>query len=127
MPSTAALASASIGQVHAARLKDGTSVVVKVQHPHIVERIRNGDRTVAQLVAALYRGLDPRLLGFACVLVVVTGILFSIIPAVQTARGSLSPSLQQGGRAGIGGRAFTRDALVVGQIAVALMLLAVAG
>jgi ubiquinone biosynthesis protein len=35
------LASASIGQVHAARLKDGTSVVVKVQHPRIVERIRN--------------------------------------------------------------------------------------
>jgi ubiquinone biosynthesis protein len=36
-----ALASASIGQVHAARLKDGTSVVVKVQHPRITERIRN--------------------------------------------------------------------------------------
>src|SRR5262249_31784485 len=35
------IASASIGQVHAARLKDVTSVVVKVQHPRIVERIRN--------------------------------------------------------------------------------------
>ena len=71
--------------------------------------------------------LDPGLLGFACLLVVVTGILFSIIPAVQTARASLTQALQQGGRAGIGGRAFTRDALVVGQIAVALVLLVGAG
>lgn len=43
------LASASIGQVHAARLKDGTSVVVKVQHPHIVERIRNDLEILAGL------------------------------------------------------------------------------
>jgi putative ABC transport system permease protein len=71
--------------------------------------------------------LDPSLLGFACFLVVVTGVLFSIIPAVQTARASLTRALQQGGRAGIGGRALTRDALVVGQIAIALVLLVGAG
>jgi len=35
------LASASIAQVHAATLFDGTRVVLKVQHPRIVERIRN--------------------------------------------------------------------------------------
>lgn len=34
------LASASIGQVHAARLADGTKVVVKVRKPGAVERIR---------------------------------------------------------------------------------------
>lgn len=34
------LASASIGQVHAARLKNGAAVVIKVQHAGIVERIR---------------------------------------------------------------------------------------
>lgn len=34
------LASASIGQVHAARLKDGTAVVVKVQHAEIERRAR---------------------------------------------------------------------------------------
>jgi ubiquinone biosynthesis protein len=33
--------SASIGQVHAARMPDGTKVVVKVQHPHIESRIRD--------------------------------------------------------------------------------------
>lgn len=34
------MASASIGQVHRARLQDGTDVVVKVQHPDIESRIR---------------------------------------------------------------------------------------
>src|SRR3954469_491756 len=34
------MASASIAQVHGAILKDGTCVVVKVQHPHIESRIR---------------------------------------------------------------------------------------
>ncbi|MEO8076132.1 MAG: ABC transporter permease, partial [Acidobacteriota bacterium] len=71
--------------------------------------------------------LDLRVVEFASLLVAATGILFSIIPAVQTARASLTQSLQQGGRAGIGGRAFTRDALVVVQIAVALVLLVGAG
>jgi ubiquinone biosynthesis protein len=35
------LASASIAQVHRATLKDGTQVVVKVQHPGIEDRIQN--------------------------------------------------------------------------------------
>jgi ubiquinone biosynthesis protein len=35
------LASASIGQVHRARLADGRPVVVKVQHPGIERRVRN--------------------------------------------------------------------------------------
>ncbi|MEE4174506.1 MAG: AarF/ABC1/UbiB kinase family protein [Xanthomonadales bacterium] len=36
-----ALASASIGQVHRATLRDGTRVVVKIQHDGIRERVRN--------------------------------------------------------------------------------------
>jgi predicted permease len=71
--------------------------------------------------------LDPQVLGFALLLSVATGILFSIVPACQTARGSLSRALQHAGRAGIGGRALPRDGLVVAQIAVALVLLVGAG
>jgi predicted permease len=71
--------------------------------------------------------LDLRLLGFAALLALVTGVLFSIIPAIQATRVSLNQTLQQGGRAGIGGSAFARDALVVTQIAVALALLVGAG
>ncbi|MDQ3334739.1 MAG: AarF/ABC1/UbiB kinase family protein [Myxococcota bacterium] len=38
--STTPLASASLGQVHAAKLRDGTEVVVKVQYPGVAEALR---------------------------------------------------------------------------------------
>lgn len=47
-----AAASASIGQVHFARLKDGTRVVVKVQHRGIEDKIRS-DLEIMQGLAAL--------------------------------------------------------------------------
>jgi ubiquinone biosynthesis protein len=42
-----ALASASIAQVHAATLRDGTSVVVKLQRPDVARRVRQDIRTMA--------------------------------------------------------------------------------
>lgn len=48
----APLASASIAQVHAATLKDGRQVVVKVLRPGIAERIRD-DISVLKMVAAV--------------------------------------------------------------------------
>ena len=72
--------------------------------------------------------LDSRVLAFAAVASLVTGVLFSLLPALQAARTSQADTLQQAGRAGVGaGRTFTRDVLVVGQVAVALVLLAAAG
>ena len=47
-----ALASASVGQVHAARLIDGTDVVVKVQHAGIEEKVRS-DLSLMAAVAGL--------------------------------------------------------------------------
>jgi predicted permease len=73
-------------------------------------------------------GLNPTLLLFTFGLSIVTGVVFSLVPAVQISRASLNDGLRQGGRAGIGGRrAATRDALVVGEIAAALVLLVGAG
>lgn len=46
-----ALASASIGQVHRARLADGTQVVVKVQHQGIRERIVNDFDILARIAS----------------------------------------------------------------------------
>jgi len=47
-----AMASASIGQVHAARLKDGTEVVVKVQHEGIEETVIT-DLDILDVLAAI--------------------------------------------------------------------------
>jgi aarF domain-containing kinase len=44
------LASASIAQVHAARLKDGREVVVKIQRPHIGRRI-HADMRILKIIA----------------------------------------------------------------------------
>ncbi|HEY1342464.1 MAG TPA: ABC transporter permease [Bryobacteraceae bacterium] len=78
--------------------------------------------------AAAGAHLDETLLGFTLGLSVLTGVLFSIVPAVQASRASLNDSLRQGGRGGIGGRrTTTREALVVTEVAAALALLAGAG
>jgi ubiquinone biosynthesis protein len=52
------LASASIGQVHIARLHDNTSVVIKVQHPGIENRIRC-DLEILKLLAKLAQTYSP--------------------------------------------------------------------
>jgi putative ABC transport system permease protein len=73
--------------------------------------------------------LDGGLLLFTLGLSILTGVLFSIVPAIQTARTSLNDALRQGGRGGgVGGRrANTRDALIVLEVAMALVLLTGAG
>ena len=71
--------------------------------------------------------LNPALLMFTAGLSIVTGLVFSIVPAVHAARASLNDALQQGGRSGAGGRTVTRDVLVVAQVAAALVLLVGAG
>jgi predicted permease len=72
-------------------------------------------------------GLNPTLLAFTVGLSLVTGLVFSIVPAIQAAGASLNDALQQGGRSGVAGRTRTRDALVVAQVAAALVLLVGAG
>jgi predicted unusual protein kinase regulating ubiquinone biosynthesis (AarF/ABC1/UbiB family) len=55
------LAAASIGQVHRARLRDGTSVAVKVQYPRIVDALEADLTTVDVIRRAcglVYRGSD---------------------------------------------------------------------
>src|SRR5688572_18685847 len=72
--------------------------------------------------------LDWRLLSFAGALSIVTGVLFSLGPAVQAAHASTADVLQQHARGGASGstRRF-RDGLVVLQVAATLVLLVGAG
>jgi predicted unusual protein kinase regulating ubiquinone biosynthesis (AarF/ABC1/UbiB family) len=54
------LASASIGQVHRARLHDGSEVVAKVQYPGVAEAIES-DLANAELFAPMARMISPNL------------------------------------------------------------------
>ena len=71
--------------------------------------------------------IDARVLGFALALSVVTGLIFSIVPAMQTARASLHEALKQSGRGNAGAGSRLRDTLVILEVASALVLLVGAG
>ncbi|MFN2432593.1 MAG: ABC transporter permease [Gemmatimonadota bacterium] len=72
--------------------------------------------------------LDLRVLAFATGVSVLTGLAFGWLPALAATRANVQDALKEGGRAGTGRRtgAF-RSALVVGELALALVLLAGAG
>jgi len=74
-------------------------------------------------------GLDHSVLAFTAVLIVLTGIGFGIIPALQASRPDLQSVLKDAGRGATAGapRSRVRGALVVMEVAVALVLLAGAG
>ena len=74
-------------------------------------------------------GLDRSVLGFTAVLTILTGLGFGIIPAFQASRPDLQSVLKDAGRGSSAGapRNRVRGALVVLEVAVALMLLAGAG
>jgi predicted permease len=70
-------------------------------------------------------GVDGRVLAFAFGLSVITGILFGIVPALRVSQIDLVTSLKQGGGHGVGsGGRILRDALVVSEVALAIVLLA---
>ena len=72
--------------------------------------------------------LDWRLLSFAGLLSIVTGVLFSLGPVLQTAHASTADVLQQHARGTIGGSGrHVRDALVVLQVAGTVVPLVGAG
>jgi putative ABC transport system permease protein len=74
-------------------------------------------------------GLDWPVVGFALALAVVTGVVCGLAPAFAAIRTSVNDTLKEGGRTGTsgGGHARLRSALVVAEIAVALVLLAASG
>jgi predicted permease len=72
--------------------------------------------------------LNSPVLLFALGLSVVTGVVFGLAPALRLSRLDLHDVLKQGGRGGLGGRAtLLRDALVVAEVALAMVLLVGAG
>ncbi len=69
-------------------------------------------------------GVDSHVLAVTLAVSLATGILFGILPALKISRLDLVASLNQGGRSGIGPGRRLRDALVVSEVALAIVLLA---
>jgi putative ABC transport system permease protein len=74
-------------------------------------------------------GLDWKVVSFAIVLGVFTGLVCGLAPAFAALRTNVNETLKEGGRTGSAGsgHARLRSALVVGEIAIALMLLVASG
>ena len=73
--------------------------------------------------------IDPRVLVFSAALAVATGIAFGLVPALHASRGELGQMLKESARGTSSRRSArqTRSALVVGEMALALVLLVGAG
>jgi putative ABC transport system permease protein len=73
--------------------------------------------------------LNVRVLGFTALIVVVTTVLFAVVPAIQASKATLVDPMRDSGRSATGGveRQRARSLLVTGQVALALVLLIGAG
>jgi len=73
--------------------------------------------------------IDLRVLSFATLVSVLTGLLFGLVPALHASRPNMNDALKDAGRAGTGGagRQRLRDTLVVAEVALSVALLIGAG
>jgi putative ABC transport system permease protein len=78
---------------------------------------------------ALQVGLDWQVLGFTLAVSVLTGLVFGLVPAFHSAKTELTETLKEGGRgSGEGARRNSiRSVLVIGEVAIAVILLVGAG
>ncbi len=67
--------------------------------------------------------IDMRILTSAALAALCTGVLFGVFPALLSARPSLTHALKEGARGTVGGRQYVRHALVVSEVALAVILL----
>jgi putative ABC transport system permease protein len=74
-------------------------------------------------------GIDVRVFSFTLIVALITGVIFGVIPALQSAKPDLNEALKEGTRGSTGGVAGkrTRSTLVAVEVALSLVLLIGAG
>ncbi|HET6176801.1 MAG TPA: ABC transporter permease [Candidatus Sulfotelmatobacter sp.] len=68
-------------------------------------------------------GINKEVLGFSLVLSVLTGILFGLVPALQSSATNLNESLKEGERGSTGSHGHARSVLIVAEVGLSLVLL----
>jgi putative ABC transport system permease protein len=83
------------------------------------------DRSIppGQIPYYIHWSVDARTLLYSIAIAVVTGVVFGLAPALQASRVDLQEAMKEGGRGTTGGRAWLRNALVVAEVALSLLLL----
>src|SRR5262249_29490243 len=76
-----------------------------------------------QIPYFIHWSLDARTLLYSIAIAVATGLVFGLAPAIQASRVDLQEAMKEGGRGTTGTRAWLRNALVVGEVALSLLLL----
>ena len=71
--------------------------------------------------------IDARVLGFALAISVASSVIFGLVPALRASRVDLSETLKEGARTVSGGRRRGRNALLVAEISLSMVLLVGAG
>ena len=81
------------------------------------------------LSSTLHLPIDGKVLGFTAAISVLSGLAFGLIPAWLASRTDVNEALKQQSRGTTGGRGhgWLRSSLVIGQVALSLTLLSVAG
>lgn len=71
--------------------------------------------------------VDSRVLAYAMLTTIITGIVIGVLPALKASRVDVSSALKAGAREGGGNRSFVRSGLIVAQAVLAMILLVGAG
>ncbi len=96
----------------------GVAVVGKIALLHLA---------AGQLPRAEEVGLDYRVVLFTAALTIVTGVAFGLIPAIRASSPALQQSLREGSRGTTSAAGGLRNALVVAEVALAVVLVVGAG
>jgi putative ABC transport system permease protein len=90
----------------------------------VLERLQPHD-----LLRVAHFGIDPSVLGFAAAITILSGLLFGLAPALWARRADAAETLREGRHTGAPGRSARRTAgaLVVAEVALALLLVTGAG